>query len=427
MNINKKFDRLKQWTNEKMGAEARTGLSDEFKALELEMNLRHEGMDKMQKSMTTYVKSMSKRAEGDDREKQLPGGYLGSSMVTHGEDFEPDSEFGNCLSSLGRANERLARVQETYVASATTSWLEGLERSLVQMKEYQAARKKLETRRLAYDTSLAKMQKSKKEDFRMEEELRAQKAKYEETSEDVFRRMQDIKEAEVDLVQDLTSFLEAELSYHDRCREILLNVKREWPVRETHTATRPVRSRSVTAHGYADRFNPVEEEPEPELPRITIPKLSSRSRSPAPETASPGGYALRPSYSRTSTYDGASGSREDSPARRLTRVATDSSAISSSRNNLRPVRQTNAFADEYEDDYAPSNGHRRDRSPPSPDRSSQGSGSVMSRAASWSTADLGSAGKKAPPPPPPSRAKKPPPPPPPMKRSALSASEVTRY
>jgi hypothetical protein len=44
MNINKKFDRLKQWTHEKMGAEARTGLSDEFKALEMEMNLRHEGM-----------------------------------------------------------------------------------------------------------------------------------------------------------------------------------------------------------------------------------------------------------------------------------------------------------------------------------------------------------------------------------------------
>ncbi|KAF2024435.1 BAR-domain-containing protein [Setomelanomma holmii] len=334
MNVTKKFDRLKQWTNEKMGAEARTGLSDDFKALELEMNLRHEGMDKMQKSMTTYVKSLSKRAEGDDREKQLPGGHLGSSMVTHGEDFEPDSEFGNCLSSLGRANERLARVQETYVASATTSWLEGLERSLVQMKEYQAARKKLETRRLAYDTSLAKMQKSKKEDFRMEEELRAQKAKYEETSEDVFRRMQDIKESEVDLVQDLTSLLEAELSYYDRCREILLNVKREWPVRDTHTATRPVRSRSITAHGYADRFNPVEEEPEPEPPRITIPKLSSRSRSPAPDST--GGYPLRPSYSRTSTYD--NGGREDSPARRLTRTVTDSSAISSSRNNLRPAR-----------------------------------------------------------------------------------------
>ena len=56
------------------------------------------GMDKMQKSMAVYVKSLSKRAEGDDKEKQLPGGHLGSTMVTHGEDFEPDSEFGNCLS-----------------------------------------------------------------------------------------------------------------------------------------------------------------------------------------------------------------------------------------------------------------------------------------------------------------------------------------
>ena len=38
---------------------------------------------------------------------------------------------------MGRTNERIARVQETYVANATTSWLESLERSLAQMKEYQ--------------------------------------------------------------------------------------------------------------------------------------------------------------------------------------------------------------------------------------------------------------------------------------------------
>lgn len=50
----------------------------------------------------------------------------------------------------------------------------------------------MESRRLAYDASLAKMQKAKKEDFKVEEELRSQKAKYEETSEDVYRRMQDV-------------------------------------------------------------------------------------------------------------------------------------------------------------------------------------------------------------------------------------------
>jgi hypothetical protein len=73
------------------------------------------------------------------------------------------------------------------------------------------------------------MQKAKKEDFRVEEELRSQKAKYEETSEDVYRRMQDIKEAEADSVADLTGFLDAELGYYDHCRELLVSLKREWP------------------------------------------------------------------------------------------------------------------------------------------------------------------------------------------------------
>jgi len=44
MLVNKKLDRFKQWAGEKMGGEVRTALSDEFKALEMEMNLRHEGM-----------------------------------------------------------------------------------------------------------------------------------------------------------------------------------------------------------------------------------------------------------------------------------------------------------------------------------------------------------------------------------------------
>ena len=133
--------------------------------------------------------------------------------------------------AFGKTQERIARAQETYIADATTSWLESLERSLVQMKEYQAARKKLETRRLAYDTSLSKMQKAKREDFRVEEELRSQKAKYEETEDDVFRRMQEIKEAESESVSDLTAFLDAELAYHDKCKEALLQLRNEWPAR----------------------------------------------------------------------------------------------------------------------------------------------------------------------------------------------------
>lgn len=45
---------------------------------------------------------------------------------------------------MGQANEKIARVQDAYVASASESWLESIERSLAQMKEYQVA--KLRTR-----------------------------------------------------------------------------------------------------------------------------------------------------------------------------------------------------------------------------------------------------------------------------------------
>ncbi len=47
--------------------------------------------------MNLYVKAISKRNEAEDKEKSLPVGYLGRAMINHGEDFENDSEFGQCL------------------------------------------------------------------------------------------------------------------------------------------------------------------------------------------------------------------------------------------------------------------------------------------------------------------------------------------
>ena len=63
----------------------------------------------------------------------------------------------------------------------------------------------------------------------MEEELRSQRAKYEESQDDVHRRMVDIKEAEADSIADLTDFLDAELAYYDRAREVLMQMRRDWP------------------------------------------------------------------------------------------------------------------------------------------------------------------------------------------------------
>lgn len=43
MNVNKKFDRFKQWAGERMGGEVKTCVSDDFKALEQEMAMRQDG------------------------------------------------------------------------------------------------------------------------------------------------------------------------------------------------------------------------------------------------------------------------------------------------------------------------------------------------------------------------------------------------
>ena len=43
MHVHKRLDRFKQWAGERMGGEAKTDVSDEFKSLEMEMALRHEG------------------------------------------------------------------------------------------------------------------------------------------------------------------------------------------------------------------------------------------------------------------------------------------------------------------------------------------------------------------------------------------------
>ncbi|RPA87310.1 BAR-domain-containing protein [Ascobolus immersus RN42] len=229
MNMNKKLGRFKQWAGEKMGGESKTTLSDDFKSMEAEMDLRHQGMEKMHNATNIYIRSVSKRKEQDDKEKMLPLDSLSQSLIYHGEEFEHDSTFGTCLTKFGLANERIARLQDTYVERASATWLETTERSLAQMKDYQVARRKLESRRLAYDATLSKMQKQKREDFRVEEELRAQRVKFEESQEDVQRRMNDIQENENELIHNLTQFLDAELEFHEKARETLLALRRQWP------------------------------------------------------------------------------------------------------------------------------------------------------------------------------------------------------
>jgi hypothetical protein len=49
--------------------------------------------------MNAYIKAISKRSEVEGKEKTLPIAYMGGTMISHGEEFEADSEYGQCLNS----------------------------------------------------------------------------------------------------------------------------------------------------------------------------------------------------------------------------------------------------------------------------------------------------------------------------------------
>lgn len=266
------------------------------------------------------------------------------------------------------------------------------------------------------------MQKAKKEDFRVEEELRSQQAKYEEAEADVERRMFDIKDAETESIGDLTAFLDAQLAYHDRCRDALLELKNDWPgrVAPSHNPTQTLqvkpatRSRSNTARSYRSAQSQVEEPPVPEIrPSIKSIRTAS-SKYPDPPTADfEESRPARPGFGRSTTYQSTASVRSDLspvPTGRLSRVPSDSLMIQSTRSNLRRV-DTMPNDDIFADESPTSYGTQRSVSPSTP----QSSGSQT---------PFGSA-RRPPPPPPPSRASKPglgkpAPPPPPTKRTLIA-------
>ena len=296
---------------------------------------------------------------------------------------------------------------------------------------------------------MTKLQKAKRDDFRLEEELRAAKAKYEESSEDVLRRMQDIQDAEADSVRDLTQLVNAELDYHERCAQELRRVRQNWPAAPSAgqgyspDARRPaLRSRSNTAHSFTEplartaTYGSGSDSPPP--PPVRMPSIrpgNARMQS-SPSTDAP---PVRPMIGRANTVTGFQGGASLNTNRSSCTPTPLANNVGALRGQLRPVSRIvttrendDVFADapaparqhgEYYDDTASESGSGSPGAGAGGDWGNRSSASSvatsvasLSRTSSNNTPAVrpGGAGvglgKKAPPPPPPSRAKKPAPP-----------------
>lgn len=253
---------------------------------------------------------------------------------------------------------------------------------------------------------MGKIQKAKKDDIRLEEEMRVNKTKFDDSTEDVFQRMQDIREAEQDTTAALTSFLDAELEYHERAANELRRIRKSWaagadssyassqgPDLDRIYSNMSIRSQPA---GQAVRNTVINEEYEgAHSPPVARLARTMSTREPPPPPPPPA--STRPPIMRSATFD----------ARNPPVIRARAASNSFTRNpppSVAESRSEDIFDDNsiYSGDNTPSWGERS-----------------VSPATSYGSFHVNQAApevKKAPPPPV-NRAKKPPPPPIPRKMS----------
>ncbi|KAJ3480054.1 hypothetical protein NLI96_g8628 [Meripilus lineatus] len=275
----KQLGKLRQWAGEVISTRDKTIVSDEFKDLEHDVELRRQGLLKLHVTSEVYHHSLSKKKECEvlPGDKLLPLDSLGVVMIQHGEEFGDESAFGTSLVSLGRAHCQIATLQETFAISFEDTYLKAIKRSEADIKEYQNERKKLESRRLSYDAALAKYEKLKdnknskkdKERREAEDEYELAKLRFEETQEDVEARMHNIQENEVTQLRDLTNLLNLEISFVQQHLDVLRDVKVNW-------IDEDLISQMEASHKRTRRSPP------PPAPPSVIPLSSSRSNEDEP-------------------------------------------------------------------------------------------------------------------------------------------------
>ncbi|KAL7278453.1 hypothetical protein ACG7TL_007451 [Trametes sanguinea] len=239
----KQLGKLRQLVGEVISTRDKTIQSDEFRELEHDIELRRQGLWRLDIASDDYRRYLEKKKLSeavDHADKLLAIDALGVVMIKHGEEFGENSAYGQSLVNFGRAHCTIASLQESFAMAFEDTYLASIRQSEDEIKEYQVQRKKLESRRLSYDAAIAKLEKIKgskkekeKEREEAEEEYESAKARYEETLEDVRARMWAIQENEVLQLRELTNFLDLELSFIRSFYQELQRVRDEWIDEET--------------------------------------------------------------------------------------------------------------------------------------------------------------------------------------------------
>ncbi|CEP11464.1 hypothetical protein [Parasitella parasitica] len=219
----KNLGKFRQWTGEKFGGAKVTLQTEDFQRLEQETEHRREGYEKVVEALYCVESYLLKKKPSpeDGRTKAMPLESLGSCLMHYGTVFPEDS-------ALGQTETRIAALQEALANDIRMSYMTTLENGLQEYKEYDSLRKKLESRRLDYDSKINRLNKAKKEKPELEQEMQASRIKYEDTEHDLIQKMAYLQEFENEHRDALFDMIEAQSAYHTQARELLESLKKNW-------------------------------------------------------------------------------------------------------------------------------------------------------------------------------------------------------
>lgn len=220
----KKIHHFKQWTNEKVGRAKKSEMDEEIKTMISETDLQREYFERMHRTLSDYIHIYDKKIDTQEEKKIPPIYALGLLTINFGTIYPNDSAFGQALLQYGEAHNKLSENQSNFVINSRNGLLTYITNYLNEAKQYSVLKKKHDHRRLDLDEIQTRVKKSQKEKPQLIEELRVSQDKYEESLDELTKKMFDLNSCADKHLEGLKSFCLAELEYHQKATEILRDV-----------------------------------------------------------------------------------------------------------------------------------------------------------------------------------------------------------
>jgi len=220
----KKIHQLKQWTNEKVGRAKKTEMDEELKQLISETDLQREYFERLQKTLADYIHIYDKRVDTQEEKKIQPVNAMGLLTINFGTIYPANSALGQALLRYGEGHTKLSEIQSDFVSRSRRGFENYLNSFSAEMKNYSQLKKKYDHRRLDLDEIQDRVKKSSKEKPQLVQELRVSQDKYEESLDELTRKIFDLNNCNNRHLESLKDFCLSELEYHRNAVEILTDV-----------------------------------------------------------------------------------------------------------------------------------------------------------------------------------------------------------